>query len=114
MLSRENAHEIAGENGNIFPAVAERRNKEGNHVQSVKEIFPKPARSDFVLQILVGSGNDADIDAHGGLRAYGLETLFLQSAEDFSLSLERHVGDLVQEERAAVGKFKLSLLKFAR
>ena len=51
-------------------------------------------------------GDNAHIDADRGDTTHALELLFLQEAQQFGLSVERAVADLVQENRAPVGQFE--------
>src|SRR5206468_12198502 len=51
VFSRKHAQEIVSQYGYIFAAVAQRRYEEGNHVQSIKQIFAKTAGSKVSLQI---------------------------------------------------------------
>src|ERR1700688_4426310 len=47
----ELVQKMARENGDVFRAVAERRNEEGNHVEPVKQVLTKGAAGDFLLEI---------------------------------------------------------------
>ena len=53
------------------------------------------------LQVLVGGGDDADVGADGLAAADAGELALLQDAQQLRLQVERHVADLVEEERAA-------------
>src|SRR5215469_11473801 len=61
--------EVAGKNRNVFLAVAQRRNKEGNDVEAIEQILAEAAVRDFLFEILVGGGDDADVHADGLIRA---------------------------------------------
>ncbi len=52
-------------------------------------------------EVAVGRGDDADIDLDPAA-ADALEGLLLQGAHDLALGFQRHVGDLVEEQRAAM------------
>ena len=113
MFGRKYAHEITSQDGNVFAPLAQGRHEEGDDVQAIEQILSETAACNFVLQILVCCGDHANIDAYGGRSADRLETLFLDGAQDLGLSLERHVPDLVQKERSAVGQFELAFLGIA-
>src|SRR5580698_7664385 len=100
---------MAGEERNIFFALAQRRDHEGDYVEAVEKIFTKIALGDFIFEIFVGGGDDADIDGDGIVTAYRNEALLLESAQNLGLRLEAHVADFVEEERAAIGSLKLAL-----
>src|SRR5262249_18424627 len=87
--------------------------KEGNDVESVKQIFPESPGGYFTLQILVGRRDHAHINANACRGADRLKALFLEDAEDFGLRLNRHVTDFIEKQRAAVRKLKLTFLGFA-
>src|SRR5689334_20948284 len=114
MFGSKHTHEVSGEDGNILLTVSQRRHKKGNHIKAVEQIFAKASGGDFILKVLVGSGDDAYVDAYDRLRPDRLKTLFLESAKNFSLGLQGHVADFVQEKRTAVGKLKFSFFGFAR
>ncbi len=96
------------EHGNVFDAIAQRRHVERDHVEPVEQVLAKVAAFDFVFEILVRGGHDADIHLDRFGRTHRLQTLFFQRAQDFGLRLERHVADLVEEQSAAVGPLELT------
>ena len=57
-------------------------------------------------QVGVGGGDHADVDVARGRGADALEFAGLEHAQQLRLLAERNVGDLVEEERAAVGEFE--------
>ncbi len=59
-----------------------------------------------VAQVAGGRGDHAHVDLHVGVAADPPEALLDQHAQDAALGLARHVGDLVEEEGAAVGLFE--------
>ena len=95
--------EFVDEKRDVFLAVAQRRDKEGDDVEAIEEVFAEVAAGDLFFEVLVGGGDDADVDVDGVAGADGVEALFVQSAEDLCLSLEAHVADFVEEEGSAVG-----------
>ena len=69
--------------------------------EAVIKVLAEAAGGDLVREVAVGGGDDAHIDLHPAA-ADTLERLLLQGAHDLALRLERHVGDLVEEEGAAM------------
>ena len=84
MIFREHPHSVAGDGINLlFHPAGEFRQKvpgkrfhilfpvsqgrwlDGDDIEAVIEIFTKTPVPHFLLQILVGCGNDADIGTHG-------------------------------------------------
>ena len=90
---------------NIFFAFAQRRQRQANHVEPVKQIFPKPPRRDFFLQIPVGRGHNPNVDLDPLQGAERPQFLLLQHAEQLDLHFERQFADFIEESRAAVGQF---------
>ena len=52
--------------------------------------------------------DDAHVAANGPIAADPLETALLQHAQQLDLHLQRHVADLIEEQRAALGEFEAS------
>src|SRR5262249_2324444 len=50
--------EISRQNGDVFFAVAKRRNEEGNHVQTIEQILAKGAAANFLLEVLIRGGEN--------------------------------------------------------
>ena len=88
--------------GDVLAPVGERRQVHGHDVEPVIEILAEAAGGDLVGQDSRGRGDDAHVDLDGALAADPNEALIGQHAQDLALGRERHVGDLVEEERAAM------------
>ena len=56
------SQELLDQQGNVLLAVAKRRNKKGDDVETVEEVFAKVAAGDLFFEILVGGGDDANVD----------------------------------------------------
>src|SRR5215468_2413213 len=108
VLRREEGDEVLHEGGDVLLAPAQRGHLDGNDVEAVEEILAEAPRGDLLLQVLVGSGDDAHVDAERLLAAHPLEGLLLQHAKDLGLCLEAHVRDLVEEQRTAIGQLELA------
>src|SRR5439155_1077824 len=65
---------------------------------------PAPRR----VEVLVGGGDDAHVGPDRIAAADARELALLEHAQELRLERERHVGDLVQEERAARGDLELA------
>ena len=76
---------------------------QADHVEPVVQVFAKPAGADQGLEVLVGRGQDPDVDRDRLRAADPLERHLLEHAQQLGLDLEVDVADLVEEERAAVG-----------
>src|SRR5713101_155162 len=99
---------VAREGGDVLAAVAQRRNEEGNHIQAIEEVLAESAAGKLQLEVLVGGGDDADVNADRLAGTDRLKALLFEDAQDFGLRAEAHVADFVEEERAAVGLLELA------
>src|SRR5256885_3071954 len=73
-------------------------------VQAVEEIAAKPSGLDFLGEVPVGARDDADVDPEGLGAAYGPHLLLFDYAQQLHLEMQRHLADLVEKDRAAVGR----------
>ena len=64
------------------------------------------ARLRWRAQVHVGGGQDAHVDPAGLAGAEPLELAALQHAQELDLAGRREVADLVEEQRAAVGRLE--------
>ena len=86
----------------ILGAVAQWRQPDAGHVQAEKQIFAEQALLDQRPQIAIGGRDQPDIGTPAGawihrrLRA-------VDDPQQPGLGVERHVADLVQEQRPAIG-----------
>ncbi|HMB82336.1 MAG TPA: sigma 54-interacting transcriptional regulator, partial [Vicinamibacterales bacterium] len=105
-LLRVLAQEVGGQRRNVLAAVAERRELDLDGVQAEQEILPEPPRGDFVAEVRVRGRHDAHVGLARPRRADALEVACFEDAQELRLQVERDVGDLVEEERAAVGQLE--------
>src|SRR5262249_47263784 len=54
-------------------------------------------------EVAVGGGDDADVDCGGTRRADGADLARREGAQELGLERQRHLPDLIEEERASVG-----------
>ena len=110
VLAAEFGEEFARQERDVLLALAQRRHEERHHVEAVEEIFAEVALGDLLFEILVGGGNQADVDAQGLCAADRREQLVVEGAEHLGLRFEAHVADFVQKQRTAVGAFQCAAL----
>ena len=97
------ARKCCGDQRQVVDAVAQRRQVDREDVEPIEQVFAQLAPGDRLVRIAIGRGEDAHVgllelgraDAHEGAR--------LEHAQQLDLQVERHLGDLVEEQRAAVG-----------
>ena len=69
ILNRILSQQVVREHGNLIPAFAQRRQKNGDHVDAIEQILAKQSVADPFLQQFVGGAHDANIDGHIAFRA---------------------------------------------
>src|SRR5215216_3439569 len=79
-LGRDAREEMADEIGNILRPLGERRHAERKHMQTIEQVFAKPALLHISDQIAVGGGNQPDIDLHRLAGADRLDLALLDGA----------------------------------
>ena len=94
----------------VVAALAQRRQVQVDDVEPVVEVLAEAARLDLLLEVAVGRGDDADVDRLGLGVADAEDDPLLQRAQELHLQRERHLADLVEEQRAAVGRLELARL----
>ena len=93
----------------VVPPQAQRRQVDRDDVEAVKEILAEPALAHFLLQIAIGAGDEAHVDADGLVAADALEFAFLQHAQELDLKAQRNFRDFVEQQRAAVRRLESAL-----
>ena len=78
----------------------------GKDVEPVVEVLAELAVGDQLLEVAVRRRDHAHVDANGLAAADALELALLQHAQQLDLHVQRHVADLVEEQRAAVGELE--------
>ena len=93
--------------GRIFRrAIAQRRHDDREAADAEHQVLAEPAGADLGFEIAVGRGDDARVGRDLGGAADARDHLALEHAQQLGLQRERHLADLVEEQRAAVGGFE--------
>src|SRR5690606_3823027 len=95
--------EVIHQQRDVFPAFAQARNLDGVNVEPVEQVLTKTAGLDLVAQLYVGGSDQPHINADGFVAADPLDLAFLQGPEALALGVKTEGGDLIEEQRAAVG-----------
>ncbi len=82
---------------------AQRRKVDREHTDAVPEILAELAVGDHRADVAVRRGDDADVGLERLLAADALEAAVLQHSHQADLSRGGQLGDLVEQQRAAVG-----------
>ena len=91
------------ERAEIFDAVAQRWQRGAQAGEAGVEIDAEATGLDLALEILVRRGDEAHVDWLRRRLADRDDLAFLEHAQQRALRREREVGDLVEQQRAAVG-----------
>ena len=94
---------MARQHGDVFEALAQRRQTQANHVEAVKQVLAEGPVLDALLQVLMRGRNHAHIRFHGRVTAHAVKMAVAQDPQQAGLQVKRHVADLVQKQGATVG-----------
>ena len=80
---------------------------DGDDVEAVVEVLAEAPLGDAALQIDVRRGEDAGPERALFLGAERAEAAVLEDAQELGLELDRHLGDLVEQDRPAARELEL-------
>jgi hypothetical protein len=100
---------LARQGHDVVRPLAQRGDFERKNVEAVEQVFAEPSGLDFGGHVPVGGGQNADVERHRLLAADPLHFTLLQHPQQFGLQTQRHFGNFVEQQRAAIG-----LLEFTR
>ena len=87
----------------VLATLPQRRSLERNDGEAEEEVLTEAACGDLGFEVLVRRGEQPHVDVDRLLAADRFEALLLDDAQHLGLRHQRHVGDLVEKERAGVG-----------
>src|ERR1700741_649022 len=94
--------EIFDEIGNVVPALAERRQRDGDHIDAIKKIGAKSATRDFLLQQAVGGTDHSSVQLLFFVIANSGEMAVLKDVKQFCLQTGIEFGNLIQKKCSAL------------
>src|SRR6266446_3241513 len=100
------AQEMPGQIDDILAALSQRWQADGNYIEAIKQVLAELALANRLAQVAMGGGDDPHIGFDRQPAADDGELALLQYTQQPGLRLQRHVADLVQEQRAASGLFE--------
>src|SRR5690242_7238034 len=95
--------EMIGQWNDVFAPLAKSRQMNRDDLEAEIKVIAKSALGDEVLQIAIAGRNQADIHPNRLIVADARNLMILEHAQQLDLRAHRHVADLVEEERSAVG-----------
>src|SRR5262249_47187744 len=103
MARARGGEEMLDEEGDVLAPVPERGELDRDDVEAVVKIFAERARADALLEVAVRRRDDAHVHRALLRRADRAHRAALEDVEELGLERGRHLADLVEEDRAAVG-----------
>src|SRR5262249_17784959 len=101
--------EMGDEGRNVLGAIAQRQDRERKDVETVIEVLAELTGFDEIVELTVRRGDDADIELDRRAPADALELAFLEDAQELHLRAGRSFADLVEKQRAPVGRLEDAL-----
>src|ERR1044072_2042734 len=105
------ANKMLGQRQDVLAAITQRREFDRHDRKSIIKILAKHSLPHRFLQINVGRGNDADVDATRRGVAERRELTLLNNAQQTHLGLRWNVTDLIKKNRTAISHFKQTFLR---
>ena len=99
----EFTYEMIRKQRDVLPMLPKRRQRDMDDFQAIEEVAAESPRLDFLGEVPVGARDDADVDPEGLGAADRLHLLLLEHAQKLHLQMQRHLADLIEKDRAAVG-----------
>src|SRR5712691_12679698 len=97
---------MRGEQRDIGGALAQRWEPDLDRIETKQQIFAEAPGFHLGLDVGVGGRNDAYVRTPRARRANALVLAGLEHAQQLRLLRERQIGDLVEEQRAALGELE--------
>ena len=96
--------------GHVLGVFVERRDVQRHHVEVVEQILAETSGAHLFLQIALGDGDDAHVDAHRLAAPDAQERPAVERPEQLGLRLPFHVGHLVEQQGAAGGLLQAAVV----
>src|SRR5579863_6980498 len=94
------------EEGYVLATVAQRRQMDFYSIDAEEQVLAKITALGFFVQLGVGGAEKAHIHTPGLRRSHAFQLSCLKHPQEFGLLAQRHIGNLIEKERAAVGQFE--------
>ena len=108
------AQQLHGQRQDVVAPLAQRRERQRKDVEAVVEILAEAAGGDFLAQAAVGGREHAHIERDRRAAAEALDFALLQDAQQLRLQRQRHLGDFIEQQRAALRLLELAGMRGVR
>src|SRR5262245_10711397 len=102
-LDGHQLRKVMGEDRNVLGPLPQRRYADRHDAQAVVEVAPELATLHCQLDVAIRGRDDAYVDLDRVRAANALELHLLQHAQQLRLEIDTHLGNLVEQQRAAAG-----------
>src|SRR5512132_1793007 len=92
----------------VVSALSQRRNREGNNLQSEVQIFAECTCPHRALEIVIGRRNDAHVGANHLVAAEPLDLLRLDGAQQLGLGVRTEISNFIEKESSAMRQLESS------
>jgi hypothetical protein len=99
----EHAEKMLGERRHVAGALAQRRQMQREHREAIHQVFAQLPVRNRLGDVAIGRGDDADVRLDFLRAADAIEAAGFEHAQQPRLHVERHLGDFIEEQRAAGG-----------
>ena len=110
LARRELFEEASRDEHNILAPVAQRRHADRHDVQPVIKILAQPATAHRLQRVAIGRGEEADVGPARPRIADPLVAAGLHEPQQLGLKQRIHLAQFVEEQRAAIGTRRSTLL----
>src|SRR5262245_8503182 len=98
--------EVVDEWRYIFAASPEWRQRDSDHVEAMQQILPDLPCLDEFIDVPVRRHQNTDINLEAPHASHTAHLATVQHLQELALHLGRHVRELVEKERAAIGELE--------
>jgi hypothetical protein len=98
--TREHGYEVPRERQYILPTLSERRDVQGDHVQTIKEVFQKVPIFHHLTQVAIRRRHRPEVGVYFSSPSHPGERLSVKYPQEFRLRSERELTYLVEEHGA--------------
>jgi len=103
---RELGDEAAHQQGDVGPALAQRRQVNGEDVEAIEQVVSKPAQRDLFLERLIRRRDHPHVDFDRLCPADAEKRAILEHPQQLDLGGRGHLPHFIEEDRPAFGQFE--------
>ncbi len=96
------------QDGYVSRPFPQRRQNDRDHVEPVIKILSEAARPDRLFQVLIGGGNQPEINFLGGPAADALDDMLLQNPQQLALQTQSERANLVEKQGSTLRRFDVT------